>query len=184
MFRSASLVIDTSFTVAVFTIFATSNVDLIVGIPHKIYSMQRILIHIISRSLCWAHLHPGYAANLVARSWYYHCHWTLLEHDQANEQHWNWGVNNKPCGAHSTLEWFHTVLHLGYFDLYLHDLYYCEVSLSVEWLNNSWLFFTKLIEDIPRIVIVLIGLVYWWLNTKTTELQLNEVSNRVTFLLH
>ena len=52
MFRSASLFIGTSFTVAVFTIFATSNVDLIVGIPHKIYSMQRILIHIKSWSLC------------------------------------------------------------------------------------------------------------------------------------
>ena len=38
MFRSASLFIGTSFTVAVFTIFATSNVDSIVGIPHK--SMQ------------------------------------------------------------------------------------------------------------------------------------------------
>ena len=49
MFRSASLFIGTSFTVAVFTIFATSNVDSIVGIPHKIYSMQRILIHIKSR---------------------------------------------------------------------------------------------------------------------------------------
>ena len=53
MFRSASLFIGTSFTVAVFTIFATSNVDSIVGIPHKIYSMQRILIHIKSRSLCY-----------------------------------------------------------------------------------------------------------------------------------
>ena len=53
MFRSASLFIGTSFTVAIFTIFATSNVDSIVAIPHKIYSMQRILIHIKSRSLCW-----------------------------------------------------------------------------------------------------------------------------------
>ena len=52
MFRSASLFIGTSFTVPVFTIFATSNVDSIVSIPHKIYSMQRILIHIKSRSLC------------------------------------------------------------------------------------------------------------------------------------
>ena len=46
MFRSASLFIDTWFTVAVFTIFAASKVDSIVGIPPKIYSMQRILIHI------------------------------------------------------------------------------------------------------------------------------------------
>ena len=52
MFRSASLFIGTSFTVAVFTIFATSNVDSIVGIPLKMYSMQRILIHIKSQSLC------------------------------------------------------------------------------------------------------------------------------------
>ena len=41
MFRSASFFIGTSFTVAVFTIFATSIVDSIVGIPHKIYSMQK-----------------------------------------------------------------------------------------------------------------------------------------------
>ena len=53
MFRSASLFIGTSFTVAVFTIFATLNVDSIVGISHKIYSMQKNLIHIKSRSLCW-----------------------------------------------------------------------------------------------------------------------------------
>ena len=46
MFRSASLFIGTSFTVPVSTIFATSDVDSIVGIPHKIYSMQRIFIHI------------------------------------------------------------------------------------------------------------------------------------------
>ena len=53
MFRSASLFIGTSFTLAVFTIFATSNVDSIVGIPHKIYSMQRISIQIKSRTLCY-----------------------------------------------------------------------------------------------------------------------------------
>ena len=69
MFRSTSLFIGTSFTVAVFTIFATSNVDSIVGISHKIYSMQRILIHIKANLFVkCAHLHPGYAANLVARS--------------------------------------------------------------------------------------------------------------------
>ena len=79
MFRSASLFIGTSFTVAVFTIFATSDVDSIVGIPHKIYSMQNILIHIKTNLFVkCAHLHPGYAENLVARSWYYHCHWTVL----------------------------------------------------------------------------------------------------------
>ena len=37
MFRSASLFIGTSFTVAVFTIFATSNVDSIVGIPTALW---------------------------------------------------------------------------------------------------------------------------------------------------
>ena len=52
MFRSASLFIGTSFTVAVFAIFATSNVDSNVGVLRKRYSMQRILIHIKSRSLC------------------------------------------------------------------------------------------------------------------------------------
>ena len=35
MFGSTSIFIGTSFTVAVFTLLATSNVDLIVGIPHK-----------------------------------------------------------------------------------------------------------------------------------------------------
>ena len=46
---------------------------------HKIYSMQRILIHIKADLFVkCAHLHPGYAANLVARSRYYHCHWTEL----------------------------------------------------------------------------------------------------------
>ena len=78
LYRSASLFIGTSFTVANFTIFATSNVDSIVGIPHKIYSMQRILICIKNDLFVkCAHLHPGYAANLVARERYYHCHWTL-----------------------------------------------------------------------------------------------------------
>ena len=79
MFRSASLFIGTSFTVVVFTIFATSNVDSIVRIPHKIYSMPRILIHIkADLFVICAHLHPGCAANLVVRSRYYHCHWTVL----------------------------------------------------------------------------------------------------------
>ena len=80
MFRSASLFIGTSFTVVVFTIFAASNVDSIVGIPHKINSMQRILIHLKNDLFVkYAHLHPGCAANLVARSRYYHCHWTVLD---------------------------------------------------------------------------------------------------------
>ena len=79
MFRCASLSIGTFFTVAVFTIFATSNVDLVVGIPHKMYTMQRILIHIKADLFVnCAHLHPGYAANLVAISRYYHCHWSVL----------------------------------------------------------------------------------------------------------
>ena len=79
MFRSASLFIGTSFTVAVFIIFATLNVDSIVGIPQKTYSMKRILINIKTDPFVkCAHLHPRYAANLVARSQYYHCHWTIL----------------------------------------------------------------------------------------------------------
>ena len=49
MFRSASLFIGTSLTVAVFTTFATSNIDSIAGIHHKIYSMQGILIQMKSR---------------------------------------------------------------------------------------------------------------------------------------
>ena len=48
MFRSASLFIGPSFTVAVFTIFATSNVDSIVSIPHKIYSIQKFYKKLIS----------------------------------------------------------------------------------------------------------------------------------------
>ena len=51
MFRSALSFIGTSLTVVVFTIFATSNVDSIVGTPHKTYSMQKILIH-IKKQVC------------------------------------------------------------------------------------------------------------------------------------
>ena len=41
--------------------------------------MQRILIHLkVDLFVKSTHLHPGYAANLVARSRYYHCHWTVL----------------------------------------------------------------------------------------------------------
>ena len=36
-----------------FCIFATSNIDLVASILHKIYLMQRILIHIKSQFLCW-----------------------------------------------------------------------------------------------------------------------------------
>ena len=68
MLRSASLFIGTSFTVAVFTKFATSNVDSILGIPHKIYSMQRILIHIKSRSLCW--MCPSICTQGMQRTWW------------------------------------------------------------------------------------------------------------------
>ena len=53
MFRSASLFIGTSFTVAVFTIFATSNVDTIIGIPHKINSMQIILRWLVPAIFHW-----------------------------------------------------------------------------------------------------------------------------------
>ena len=66
MFKSAWLFIGTSYTVAVFTIFATSNVDPIVGIPHNIYSMQKILIHIkTDHFVKCAHLQQG-----MQRTWW------------------------------------------------------------------------------------------------------------------
>ena len=41
--------------------------------------MKMILIHIkYGPSVKYDHLHPEYAANLVASSEYYHCHWILL----------------------------------------------------------------------------------------------------------
>ena len=53
--------------------------DMAVNIHHKIYSMQRILIHIKANSFVkYGHLHPEYAANLVVSGEYYHCHWILL----------------------------------------------------------------------------------------------------------
>ena len=59
--------------------FATSKIDLIVSILHKIYWMQRILIHIKKNDFVKdGHLLPEYAANLVASSKYYNCHWILL----------------------------------------------------------------------------------------------------------
>ena len=108
MFRSASLFIGTSFTVAVFTIFATANVDSIVGIPHKIYSTQRILIRIKANLFVkCAHLHPGYEANLVARSRYCHCHWTVLEKRGLNIENTNsiYAKNCKAAPAFQTLNW-------------------------------------------------------------------------------
>ena len=38
----------------------------------------------VSVSFKCAHLHLGYAVNLVSRSWYYHCHWTLLGSKRIN----------------------------------------------------------------------------------------------------
>ena len=73
MFRSASLFIGTSFTVAVFTIFATPKCRLDCRYsPQNKFNAKNLNLFV----KC-AHLHPGYAANLVARSRYYHCHWTL-----------------------------------------------------------------------------------------------------------
>ena len=80
MFRRASLFIGTSCTVAVFTIFATSNVD---SIQYCMYSTQNIfnaknfnphkkLISLLNVPICTQGI------QLVARSRYYHCHWTLL----------------------------------------------------------------------------------------------------------
>ena len=84
----AQLFIGTSLTVYLFNIIATSNIDLIVSILHKIYSMQRILIHIKNNFfvIC-APLHPEYAANLVASRGYYHCHWVLLQFHTYTKRH-------------------------------------------------------------------------------------------------
>ena len=115
MFRRASLFIGTSFTVADFTIFATSNLDLIVGIPHKIYSMQRILIHIKADLFVkCAHLYPGYAANLVARSRYYHCHWTLLSEHPMEVMSWAGSRNTKFCSLSRNIEKAHKIQSLTY----------------------------------------------------------------------
>ena len=47
-----------------------------------IFAMQIIVIHIKADFFVkCAHLHPGYAANLVARRRYYHCQWTVLTTD-------------------------------------------------------------------------------------------------------
>ena len=76
----AQLFIGTPLTVF-FSIFATSNIDIVVSILHKTYLIEWVLIHIKSQSLCqigYGHLHPEYAAYMVASSEYYHCHWILL----------------------------------------------------------------------------------------------------------
>ena len=76
--RSSKSFICTSLTVDLFSIFATSNIDLVANI-YKIYSMQRILIRIKNNTFVkYDNLHPEYAAKLVASSEYYHCHWILL----------------------------------------------------------------------------------------------------------
>ena len=61
-------------------IFATSNLDLVVSILHKIYSLQRTLIHIVDKkpTPLYGHLHPEYVAILVVSSEHYHCHEILL----------------------------------------------------------------------------------------------------------
>ena len=61
------------------SICATSNIDLVVNILHKIYLMQRILIYIKANPVVeFGHLQPENAANLVTSSKYYHCHWIPL----------------------------------------------------------------------------------------------------------
>ena len=61
------------------SIFATSNIGLVVSIIHKIHSLQRILILIRSHPFVkYGHLHPEYAANLMASDEYNHCHRILL----------------------------------------------------------------------------------------------------------
>ena len=52
MFGSASLSIGTSFTVAVFTIFATSNADSIVGIQCKEFHPHKKPIFLLNVPIC------------------------------------------------------------------------------------------------------------------------------------
>ena len=105
MFRSASLFIGTSFTVAVFTIFATSNVDSIVGIPHKIYSTQRISIHnkkpisLLNAPICthgmqrtwWPEAGTIIVTELYykyALKWWYHLYKKKLKQERRSKR-WN-----------------------------------------------------------------------------------------------
>ena len=85
------------------SIFVTSNIDLVVSIRHKIYLMQRILIHKRANSFV-GHLHPQYAANLVACSVYYHIvtrsYWILLgtkgesRSKYKNVHSWKWSYGD------------------------------------------------------------------------------------------
>ena len=55
------------------------------SLPNRFTRDKKIVIHgnsciILYLFVKCAHLHPGYAANLVARSRYYYCHWTVLSH--------------------------------------------------------------------------------------------------------
>ena len=103
MFRSASLFIGTSFTVAVFTTFATSNVDSIVGIPPgyspqiifnaKNFNPHKKLISLLNVPICTQGMQRTWrpeAGTII----YYHCHWTLLEVDHFGV--WVWEVQGCP----------------------------------------------------------------------------------------
>ena len=47
-----------------------------VSIPHKIYSMRKVLNHKKANPFVkYGHLHLEYAANLMASGEYYYCHW-------------------------------------------------------------------------------------------------------------
>ena len=89
MFRSASLSIGTSFTVAVFTIFATSNVDSIVGIPHNIFNAKNFSPHKKLISL----LNVPICTQGMQRTWWPEArtisHWTLFT--ALNHSHIIWG---------------------------------------------------------------------------------------------
>ena len=76
-------------------------------------STKRIAVPWDSDCVKCAHLHPGYAANLVARSRYYHCHWTLLRHLMGPTWQHRWkpiACSNKRrtfigSNHHSTCHW-------------------------------------------------------------------------------
>ena len=80
MFRSSWLFIDTPLMVIYFRIIATSNIDLVVSIRHKTYSMQFFLIHIKS---VLPLLHVATCTKSMQRTWwpcseYCLCHWMLF----------------------------------------------------------------------------------------------------------
>ena len=93
MFRNSWLLIGTSLS-----IFATSNIGLVVNILHKICSTLRILIHIKANPFVkYYQLHQEYAANLVASSEYYHYHWVLFDLYSTGLFEFHWHLDKNVC---------------------------------------------------------------------------------------